>query len=216
MFTTIKETIRILKQKKEHLDVDWEKEEYPLLNFYVKIMPLVLNAERCSIFIHDPEKSITWLKAGTGLEERDIEVTGEYETVVGNVISSGEYKIVSDLDREKQGIHKTVADVTGFVTRNILCIPIKSLDGKKITGAVQLLNKKDETTFTEADVNLLEEVAHYLQLTIENIYFNQEVTGALDSVFDLLEKLSFVLITVGLLMGLFLFFGIVGYVISLF
>jgi GAF domain-containing protein len=216
MFTNIKETIKILKQKKRYLDADWEKEQYPLLNFYVKIMPLVLNAERCSIFIHDPEKSITWLKAGTGVEERDIEVTGEYESVVGKVISSGEHRIVTGLDKGKNEIYKQMEDKTGFVTRDILCIPLRSLDGKKITGAVQLLNKKDGATFNNADVKLVEEVAHYLEFTIENIYFNQELTGALDTTFSLLENITFILITAIIVLIIFLSFGVVGYVISLF
>jgi len=216
MFTTLKETIKILKQKKKYLDIDWEKEEHPLLNMYVKIMPLVLNAERCSIFIHDPNKLITWLKAGTGLVERDIEVTGEYESVVGKVISTGKCEIVTGLDKDKNGIHKQLADKTGFVTRDILCIPIKSLDGNKVTGAVQLLNKKDGTAFNDADLKLVEEVAHYLELTIENIYFNQEITGVLDTTFNLLEKITYILITAIILLIIFLSFGIVGYVISLF
>ena len=216
MFTTLKETIKLLKQRREYLDVDWQKEEHPLLNFYVKIMPVVLNAERCSIFIHDPDKSITWLKVGTGLAERDIEVTGEYESVVGKVITTGEHKIVTGLDRDENGIHKQLADKTGFVTRDILCIPLKSLDGNKVTGAVQLLNKKDGTAFNDADLKLVEEVAHYLELTIENIYFNQEITGVLDSTFNLLEKITYILITAMILLIIFLSFGIVGYVISLF
>ena len=216
MFTTLKETIKLLKQRREYLDVDWQKEEHPLLNFYVKIMPVVLNAERCSIFIHDPDKSITWLKVGTGLAERDIEVTGEYESVVGKVITTGEHKIVTGLDRDENGIHKQLADKTGFVTRDILCIPIKSLDGNKVTGAVQLLNKKDGTAFNDADLKLVEEVAHYLELTIENIYFNQEITGVLDTTFNLLEKITYILITAMILLIIFLSFGIVGYVISLF
>ena len=216
MFTTLKETIKLLKQRREYLDVDWQKEEHPLLNFYVKIMPVVLNAERCSIFIHDPNKSITWLKVGTGLAERDIEVTGEYESVVGKVITTGEHKIVTGLDRDENGIHKQLADKTGFVTRDILCIPLKSLDGNKVTGAVQLLNKKDGTAFNDADLKLVEEVAHYLELTIENIYFNQEITGVLDTTFNLLEKITYILITAMILLIIFLSFGIVGYVISLF
>ncbi|MBM2830720.1 MAG: hypothetical protein HW411_1510 [Gammaproteobacteria bacterium] len=216
MFATIKETIKILKQKRKYLDVDWGKEKHPLLNFYVKIMPVVLNAERCSIFIHDPDKSITWLKAGTGLVERDIEVTGEYESVVGKVIATGEHKIVTGLGRDKNGIHKQLADKTGFVTRDILCIPLKSLDGNKVTGAVQLLNKKDGTAFNDADVKLVEEVAHYLELTIENIYFNQEISGVLDTTFNLLEKITYILIAAIILLIIFLSFGIVGYVISLF
>ena len=59
-------------------------------------------------------------------------------------------------------------------------------------------------------------MAHYLELTIENIYFNQEITGVLDTTFNLLENITFILTTVGILLAVFMFFGIAGYVISLF
>ena len=216
MFKKLHQQIEALDAKKNYLDADWERDEHPLLNFYVKIMPKVLDAERCSIFIHDPDKAITWLKAGTGLEERDIEVTGEYESVVGKVISTGKHKVVTGLDKEKNGIHKQLADKTGFVTRDILCVPIKSLDATKVMGAVQLLNKKDGTAFTDADVTMVEELAHYLELTIENIYFNQEFISVLDNTFNLLGTITRLLIATIVFITIFLSFGIMGYVISLF
>lgn len=193
MFEKINEQIDILDTKMDYLDDDWE-EEHSLLNFYVKIMPLALNAERCSIFIHDHDNETIWLKAGTGLVERDIEVTGEYESVVGKVISTGEHKIVTGLDKENNGIHKELAEKTGFVTRDILCIAIRSLDNKKVMGAVQLLNKKDGTQFNDEDLKLLQEMAHYLELAIENIYFNQEVTGALKNTFKTLTTMITILL----------------------
>src|SRR3972149_11642041 len=126
-----------------------------------------MNAERCGIFIFDPDKKIIWLKAGTGLQERGIQVTGEFDSVVGKVISSGQHIIVSGLDKE-HGIHKQTDEITGFVTRDILCTPIKSLDGRRVMGAVQLLNKKDGKSFNDDDLSLITEMAHYLELTMEN------------------------------------------------
>ena len=49
-------------------------------------------------------------------------------------------------------------------------------------GAVQLLNKKDGKSFNDDDLSLINEMAHYLELTIENIYFNQEVTSLLKDI----------------------------------
>lgn len=199
MYNDIKKHIEHLNQKRDYLDADFDTGiatggSIPLLEFYVKTMPSVLNAERCSIFIYDPQSKTTWLKCGTGLQERDIEVTGEYESVVGKVISTGQYKIVSDLEK-KNGIHKQTDQTTGFVTRDILCIPIKSLDGTKVVGAVQLLNKKDGTQFNDKDRGILEEMAHYLELTIENIFFNQEAAGALNDLYSLITKITVVFIT---------------------
>ena len=191
MFKDIKQQIKHLDEKKNYLNADFDAtENRALLDFYIKIMPKVLDAERCSIFIYDPDSMTIWLKGGTKVEERDIEVTGEYDSIVGNVITTGKYRIVSGLD-EKSGVHKEMDERTGFKTRNILCIPIRSLDGKKVTGAVQILNKKSGE-FSDEDRTLLEEMAHFLQLTIENIFYNQESAVVLDDLYATSRKIAFI------------------------
>src|SRR3972149_2668001 len=157
MFKDIKKQIEHLDEKKTYLNAEFDAtENHALLDFYIKIMPKVLNAERCSIFIYDPESMTIWLKGGTQVKERDIEISGEYDSVVGDVITTGKYRIVTGLN-EKSGIHKEMDERTGFKTRNILCIPIRSLDGKQVMGAVQILNKKDGSEFNDEDRVLLEE-----------------------------------------------------------
>ena len=190
MLNDIKQQIDQLDEKKTFLNAEFDAtENKALLDFYIKIMPKVLDAERCSIFIYDPDSMTIWLKGGTKVVERDIEVTGEYDSVVGDVITTGKYRIVTGLD-EKSGVHREMDERTGFKTRNILCIPIRSLNGKKITGAVQVLNKKDGE-FSDEDRTLLEEMAHFLELTIENIFFNQESTVVLDDLYATSRKIAF-------------------------
>lgn len=196
MFKDIKKQIEHLDEKKTSINAEFDAtENKSLLDFYIKIMPKVLNAERCSIFIYDPESMTIWLKGGTEVKERDIEVTSEFDSVVGNVITTGKYRIITGLD-EKNGVHKGIDERTGFKTRNILCIPIWSLDGKKVMGAVQILNKKDGSAFNDEDRIVLEEMAHHLQLTIENIFYNQESAVVLDNLYTMMKKIVFISITV--------------------
>ena len=201
MFKDIKQEIKHLEEKKTFLNADFDAtENKALLDFYIKIMPRVLNAERCSIFIYDPDSMTIWLKGGTQVKERDIEVTGEYDSIVGEVITTGKHKVVTGLESEKSGIHRELAEKTGFKTRNILCLPIRSLDGKKVTGAVEILNKKDGKEFSEEDRTLLEEMAHFLQLTIENIFYNQESAVVLDDLYATSRKIAF--ISIGVIIAL--------------
>ena len=206
MFKDIENQIEQLNQKRNYLDADLDTSgKISLLEFYVKIVPKVVDAERCSIFIYDPDSKTIWLKCGTQLEERDIEVTTEYDATVVNVITSGQHKFATDLDK-RTGAHKQADEKTGFVTRNILCIPIKSLNGKDVTGAVEILNKQGEGTFTEDDRILLEEMAHFLELTIENIFFNQETANVLDDIHRTMKKVVFVFIAI--IISLVVFFSI--------
>lgn len=186
MFNKLSTRIEALDVQKQYFDLEWEAGHYNLLNFYVKIIPIVVNAERCSIFIHDPAAREIWLKCGTGVSERGIRVPKDIHSVVGNVISTGEYKIIDDMEKI-DGVHKEIAQQTGFKTLNTLTVPIKSLDGKEIMGAVQVLNKKGGAAFSEDDRKLVEEMAHFLQFSIENIYFNVEATGVLKAIKSLLS-----------------------------
>ena len=170
-----------LRKRNERLNADWSAgEQSALLNFYVKVMTRMLNAERCSIFISDPATSKLWLKCGTGMTERGIEV-GAGDSVVGKVVSSGNPVILHGLEAHT-GAHKVVDAATGFVTRSMVCIPIRTLDGTRIAGAVQVLNKGGGGTFTDEDRAALEETGHFLQLSIENIYYKQDVLDTLGRV----------------------------------
>jgi len=63
-------------------------------------------------------------------------------------------------------------------------------------GAVQILNKKDGKAFNDEDRIVLEEMAHHLQLTIENIFFNQETAGVLDNLYTTMKKITFISIAI--------------------
>ncbi|MBI1732505.1 MAG: GAF domain-containing protein [Gammaproteobacteria bacterium] len=215
MFAEVKKTLDDLEHRRHYLDADWDRaKNKALLEFYVKIMPKVLDAERCSIFIHDPASKEIWLKAGTGLGEKEIRVGMGNASIVGEVVATGEHRIISGL-QDKNGAHKKADQKTGFVTQDILAIPIKSLDGNEITGAVEVLNKKGGVGFNDEDKALLEEMAHYLELTMENIFYNQQSAGALRGIFDLLVKTTVVLSSVVILLVLaFSSYWLLGYFLA--
>jgi len=173
-----------LRRRRSRLDADWSGgEQSPLLNFYVKVMTRMLGAERCSIFVSDPSTGKLWLKCGTNLTERGIEV-GPEDSVVGRVVASGQPVILHGLE-QRPGAHKATDAATGFVTRSILCVPIRTLDGKRTAGAVEMLNKAGGAEFTADDRTSLEETVHFLQHSIESIYYSQDVLDALGRVMRL-------------------------------
>ena len=169
-----KKRIAELKLRLERVTQSWTLEDYrALIEFYVKILPKIMGAERCTIYLIEISTDKICSIFGTGLEERQIEPPRE-GSIVGEVISSGHGIIVNDLDK-REGYHTTVEGKTGFITNNMICAPIKSATTHGITGAIQVLNKRLSGTFTKEDMSLLEEVANYLALSIENIIINQEI-----------------------------------------
>ena len=104
------------------------------------------------------------------------------------MIATGEPTIVHGLN-ETDGVQGNLDIDPGFVARNIMCIPIKSLDGKEVTGAIQLLNKKADEKFSDADLASLEEMAHYLEWSLENIRYHEEAKEILESIYNVLTKM---------------------------
>ncbi|MBI3935698.1 MAG: GAF domain-containing protein [Betaproteobacteria bacterium] len=145
------------------------------LDFYIRLIPRMLDAERCSVFIHDPENRKVWLKTGTGVTERGIEVSLN-GSIVGDVIASGKPVIAMDLV-SRDGAHRAIDTTTGFITREVICVPIRSKDQTKVTGAIEALNKKSGGKFNQEDQAFLGEVGEHIQSVVESIFLGQEALG---------------------------------------
>ena len=173
MLSDVKRQLDDLSSRQEALSEEIDpKRQSKLLDFYVRIAPRVLNAERCSVFIHDPENRKVWLRMGTGVTERGIEVAVD-GSIVGEVIASGKPVIVNDV-QERSGAHLKTDLRTGFVTREIICVPVRSRDRQNITGAIEVLNKKGEGRFNAEDQAFLEEAGEHLQSIVDSIFLSQE------------------------------------------
>lgn len=169
----LEKKLKQLRDKQQLMEKAWrEAGNRQLLQFFVDIMPKALDAERCSIFILDPVDEKAWLQSGTGMNEKQLQVPTK-NSIVGRVISSGEYVIEDDLE-DQVGAHDIVAVKTGFVTRNALCVPVHGVTTKKVVGAIQLLNKQ-HGNFDDADREILERLAFHLEMNIENIFLRQEL-----------------------------------------
>ncbi|MGB0713671.1 MAG: sigma-54-dependent Fis family transcriptional regulator [Gammaproteobacteria bacterium] len=163
-----------LEGRLQHIRRLWTVDNYEaLLNFYVEVLPNLLRAERCGIFLVIPGTGKIRAEYGTGLEGQIIEAPKE-DSLVGRAVSSGESVIDNDL-ASKPGYHEEAARATGFVTRSLICVPIRSvMDHKTVTGAIEVLNKLDGS-FTEDDRALLERIAHFLSMAMESIVINREM-----------------------------------------
>lgn len=162
-----------LRKKQQMMEKAWrEAGNRQLLGFFVDIMPRVLDAERCSIFILDPVDEKAWLQCGTGMSEKQLQVPTK-NSIVGRVMESGEAVIEDDLE-DRVGAHDIVAVKTGFVTRTAICVPVNGVTTKKVVGAIQMLNK-NRGVFDEADKDILERLAFHLEMNIENIFLRQEL-----------------------------------------
>ncbi|NGZ29339.1 MAG: GAF domain-containing protein [Magnetococcales bacterium] len=183
MNMSIQQQVDRLKRKQEMISRCWKKDggSKEVLDFFIEILPKMLDAERCSIFIHDSANAEVWLQCGTNMGEKQI-VMPRCGSNVGEVIATGKPKMVSRKDQRSR-TSELVDNMTGFQTRSMICVPIKSLDGCEVTGAIMVLNKKSRESFDENDLLLLEKSANHLEMVIQNIFVSQEMS-------DLSQQLS--------------------------
>ncbi len=187
--TTSESYLSLLKQKLSKLAGAWTIEDYhAFITDYTSFLPSLMKVERCTVFIMELGSKEICSIFGTGLEHQKIKPPLK-GSIVGGVINSGKGCLINDL-QDHTGYHSFIEEQTGFTGYNLICAPIKSSIGNSVTGAVQLLNKIDNQPFTEDDSARLEEIAHFLSLSIESIVLNQEILRIATSLGEEAERLE--------------------------
>ena len=180
--------LTFLKNRLVQVSDSWSIDDYRVfITFYSRLLPELMSAERCTIFIKKQDSGKIWSIFGTGLIEEQIEPPME-GSIVGQVIQSGKSRIENDL-REHRGFHSDMDEKTGFSSRNLICSPIKSSSGN-VTGAIQLLNKKGQKDFNNEDLERLDEIAHFLSISIESVVINREIMTLASSIDREVERLE--------------------------
>ncbi len=123
-----------------------------MLHALVEMTTSELNAERGSLFLDDPETGELYSHVAQGNIKREIRMLNS-SGIAGYVFTSGESVIIHDAYSNPR-FNRTIDEQTGFTTRNILCVPLRTAKGQVI-GVAQTLNKK-KGHFTRRDLALLE------------------------------------------------------------
>ncbi len=116
-----------------------------------------LTTEAISIFAvdeEDQELSIQYAVGPVGSEVVGLRLSAG-QGVVGWVVEYNEPLIVPSTDLDPR-FYSGIDERTGFVTRSILCVPIR--DGDQVSGALEALNKT-RGSFNDDDVLFLQAVA---------------------------------------------------------
>lgn len=111
------------------------------------------------------------------------------EGIAGKVAATGNPVLLSDVRKDPAFTGKVDA-LTGFVTRSVLCVPMKVKD--KIVGVLELLNKagaNSQDTFTQDDLKQAMAVAALAAVAVENAKLYAEKTRNLEEI-QQLEKVK--------------------------
>ncbi len=134
-----------------------------LLDLVAREATFLLDCDRASIFLYDPEKQELWSKVALGSEE--ILRFDASKGIAGAALRGGETVIVSDVYHDPR-FNPNIDDTTGYRTRNLIATPLRLLSGETV-GVFEVLNKKDGN-FDAADAEVVRSLAAQAAIAIQN------------------------------------------------
>jgi adenylate cyclase len=141
---------------------------------FPRLMEMVteaLNADRSSLFLHDPETNELFSRVIQGDTIGEIRFPSHLG-VAGSVFSSGRAEIITDAYADPR-FNQDVDRHTGYRTRNILCVPIRN-KRHEVIGIAQVLNKQ-AGDFDDDDQRMLEGLSLQASAALENAHLFEKV-----------------------------------------
>lgn len=149
-----------------------------MINRAISSVKTLLNVEAASCFLHD--KSSGLLLAHHGGEGGAHIAIPSGTGMVGSCFASAQSEIIADAQNDPR-FNSSVDVATGFVTRNLLCVPVVALhkrsdadESETVLAVLQAINRSDDEVFSASDVALIELLASLLSGALERAVLSEE------------------------------------------
>lgn len=149
-------------------------------------------AERGYIILRDPQSGELSARVIRELAQNDVEGFIISESVIENVMQSGETVITNNAQEDSR--FKTQESIIGFALRSIICTPLKSRD--KTIGAIYCDNRVREGVFGNKEKRLLTGLAHQAAIAIENAQYFEQINRALTEITEIKVLLDNILASI--------------------
>jgi adenylate cyclase len=146
----------------------------------------LLDAERSTLFVYDPNRDELWSKVAEGTEQKDIRIPAS-AGIAGVAFASGEVLNIPDAYADPR-FNPEIDRVSGFHTRNLLNMPVIDRTGERL-GVVQVLNKRGGR-FTHVDIHRLKAFAADIAVALENARLFSDVPALKNYNESILKSLS--------------------------
>jgi diguanylate cyclase (GGDEF)-like protein len=138
-----------------------------ILVIILKRLNKLIRAKNWTLFLLDPQTGKLHFEVVVGLDKKSL---GDMqirlgEGIAGTVALTGEPMLVPDVHKDPR-FNNRVDDLTGFITRSLICLPLK-LRGS-IIGALEVVNPEDASLFQPDSMPVLSILADYVAIAINN------------------------------------------------
>lgn len=150
---------------------------------------ILMQADRSTLFLYRKEMSELWTKVaaaadGTNLIEIRIPAN---RGIAGYVATTGKALNISDAYKDPR-FDPTTDRKTGYITRNILCLPVFN-SANELIGVTQLINKQ-QSSFTASDEEFMRAFNIQAGIALENARLFENVLLEKQYQKDILQSLS--------------------------
>ena len=152
----------------------------------VEMTTTQVDAERGSLFLNDVATNELYSRVAQGTLRREIRLPNT-TGIAGYVFTTGEALNIHDPYKDAR-FNKSIDEQTGFVTRNVLCVPIKTVKGE-IIGVAQALNKR-HGRFTARDLSVLEAMTTQGTLALQTAQFIERMKAVRAQEMEFVEVVS--------------------------
>ena len=156
-----------------------------LLNKIIKYAAEIVEGEAASILLLDKVKRELYFKASLGKKSQEIK---EYKVKVGQgiagwVAEKGESLIINDVTRDNRW-NKDFDNAIKFETKSIICVPLRS--EKEIVGVMEVINKKDKTSFDKDDEIILNSFTNQVVIALSNANIIKDLNNYFINIIEIL------------------------------
>ena len=143
-----------------------------LLKLIVHAAARVVDADRCSLFLVDRDRGELWSKVAQGVTMKEIRFPMG-RGIAGAVAETNTPVNIPDAYADPR-FNQNVDKQTGYKTRSILCVPMRSVEGE-VVGVLQALNKLDGNPFNPEDEELLFALGGQAAAAVNNAMLHNEI-----------------------------------------
>ncbi|HUW01002.1 MAG TPA: GAF domain-containing protein [Acidimicrobiales bacterium] len=157
-----------------------------VLSALVEMTTAATGADRGTLFLNDAATGELYSRSLTDRGPREIRILNRHG-IAGKVFQTGEALLVNDAYRHPD-FNPEVDEQTGYETRNIACVPVRTVRGEVI-GAAQVLNKS-AGDFDQDDLQLLEAMTTQAALALTSNQVNERTRSRGEQEMEFLDLVA--------------------------
>ncbi|MBW1979750.1 MAG: sigma 54-interacting transcriptional regulator [Deltaproteobacteria bacterium] len=137
-----------------------------VLEMIIESVTRLMEAKASSLLLVDKNTNKLYFHVATGAVKEEVK-TFEIKMgqgIAGHVALTGKPLLISDVSKDERW-DKTISEATGFETRSIACVPIKS--GDEVIGVIEIIDREDGQAIRESDMEILSHFSQLASVAIE-------------------------------------------------